>query len=110
VRGSGDGGIYTTAAGIHALWAAMFSGRIVSPEWVNRMVSPRSDVPEASMRYGLGFWLHGSRDIVILEGSDAGVSFRTVHDPTRQLTHTVLSNTSKGAWPIARRLCEMLDT
>jgi hypothetical protein len=60
------------------------------------------------MRYGLGFWLHESSDTVMLEGYDAGVSFRTVHAPTGHLTHTVLSNTSPGAWPITRRLDELL--
>jgi hypothetical protein len=44
----------------------------------------------------------------MLEGYDAGVSFRTVHAPTGHLTHTVLSNTSVGAWPITRRLDELL--
>jgi hypothetical protein len=46
----------------------------------------------------------------MLEGFDAGVSFKTVHDPVRRITHTVLSNTSRGAWPIARRLDEQLGT
>jgi hypothetical protein len=53
------------------------------------------------MRYGLGFWLHRSNDVVILEGSDAGVSFRSVHDPARAITHTVISNTADGAWPMS---------
>jgi CubicO group peptidase (beta-lactamase class C family) len=108
IRGSGDGGIYSTAADIHALWTALFAGRIVTMNWVEDMVRPRSDVPSESMRYGLGFWLHVSRQVVSLEGSDAGVSFRTVHDPIGRLTHTVLSNTSTGAWPITRRLDELL--
>ena len=60
------------------------------------------------MRYGLGFWLHASSDVVMLEGSDAGVSFRSAHDPARRLTHTVISNTSNGAWPIARLLRDRL--
>lgn len=108
VRGSGDGGIYSTAGDIHALWTALFVGRIVPMNWVEELVRPRSDVPSESMRYGLGFWLHESRQVVSLEGSDAGVSFRTVHDPIGRLTHTVLSNTSTGAWPITRRLDELL--
>jgi CubicO group peptidase (beta-lactamase class C family) len=108
VRGSGDGGIYSTAADIHAMWAAFFAGQIVSLDWVLEMVRPCSDVPEKSRRYGLGFWLHESRDTVMLEGFDAGVSFRTVHDRTGRLTHTVLSNTSQGAWPITRLLDELL--
>jgi len=108
VLGSGDGGIYSTAADIHSLWMALFAGRIVPMNWVEEMLRPRSDVPSESMRYGLGFWLHESRNVVSLEGADAGVSFRTVHDPTSRLTHTVLSNTSTGAWPITRRLDELL--
>jgi CubicO group peptidase (beta-lactamase class C family) len=108
VRGVGDGGVYTTAADVHALWAALFAGRIVSAGWVEEMVRSQSEVPSESMRYGLGFWLHASRDTVMLVGADAGVSFRTVHDPAGRFTHTVLSNTTDGAWPVTRRLDELL--
>jgi CubicO group peptidase (beta-lactamase class C family) len=108
VRGSGDGGIYSTAADIHALWHAFFEGRIVSDRWVTEMVRPRSFDPKQRIRYGMGFWLPRSQDTVMLEGSDAGVSFRTVHDPTRRITYTVLSNTSRGAWPLARCLDQLL--
>jgi CubicO group peptidase (beta-lactamase class C family) len=102
VRGSGDGGIYSTAADISALWKAFLGGAIVSPEWVAQMTSPWSEAPANSMRYGLGFWLHETTDAVILEGSDAGVSFRSAHDPRSGVTFTVISNTTDGAWPIAR--------
>jgi CubicO group peptidase (beta-lactamase class C family) len=108
VRGSGDGGVYSTAADITALWSALFAGRIVSRDWVSEMVRPRSDVPRDKRRYGLGFWLHETTDAVMLVGYDAGVSFRSVHDPTSAVTHTVLANTSEGAWPISRRLDELL--
>jgi len=104
VRGSGDGGIYSTAADIASLWRALFAGRIVSEEWVAEMARPRSDAPSHSKRYGLGFWLHASSDPVILEGCDAGVSFRSLHDPRTQVTLTVFSNTADGAWPILRFL------
>jgi CubicO group peptidase (beta-lactamase class C family) len=104
VRGSGDGGIYSTAADMSSFWRAFFAGRIVSTDWVSEMVRPRSDAPKHSKRYGLGFWLHASNDAVLLEGYDAGVSFRSVHDPRERVTLTVISNTSDGAWPIARYL------
>src|SRR6266508_3177571 len=81
VRGNGDGGIYATAADVSMFWRSLFAGRIVSAAWVAEMVRPRSDVPAESRRYGLGFWLHRSTDVVMLEGYDAGVSFRSVHDP-----------------------------
>jgi len=108
VVGSGDGGIYSTAADITAFWRSLFTGRIVPAGWVAEMVRPSSDVPAQSMRYGLGFWLGRHDSTVILEGLDAGVSFRSVHDPRSAVTHTVISNSSDGAWPITQRLDELL--
>lgn len=107
VRGSGDGGIYSTVADIHALWPAMFAGRIVPPRSVVQMVRPRSEMP-SSMAYGLGFWIDPRREAVMLMGSDAGVSFRSVRDPAADVVYTVVSNTTDGAWPIARHLDEAL--
>ena len=106
VRGSGDGGIYSTVADIRSLWTAFFAGAILSPEWVREMVRPRSDA--GRKRYGLGFWLDGSSETVILEGMDAGVSFRSTGDPRSELTFTVVSNTTDGAWPVARMFAERL--
>jgi CubicO group peptidase (beta-lactamase class C family) len=110
VRGSGDGGIYTTVADISSLWMAFFAGRIVSLDWVREMVRARTDASSGSERYGLGFWLHASADKVILKGCDTGVSFRSVHEPHASMTHTVISNTADGAWPITRFLDERLGT
>ena len=104
VRGTGDGGIYSTVGDISSFWQAFFAGRIVSTDWVAEMVRPRSDAPRHSKRYGLGFWLHASTDVVILEGCDAGVSFRSLHAPSTHVTLTVISNTAGGTWPIARYL------
>jgi CubicO group peptidase (beta-lactamase class C family) len=103
VRGSGDGGIYSTVADVDSFWRAFFAARIVPADWVAEVTRPHSD------RYGLGFWLDTSSGAVIMEGSDAGVSFRSVHHSERPLTHTVVSNTSDGAWPIARLLVERLS-
>jgi CubicO group peptidase (beta-lactamase class C family) len=105
VRGNGDGGIYTTVADITTLWSAFLSGRIVPETWVAEMIRPRSDVPSESLRYGLGFWLGATSDLVELHGYDAGVSFRSTHDPTTAVTRTVISNTTEGTWPIE----ELLD-
>lgn len=108
VRGTGDGGIYTTVADYRSLWSAFFAGRIVPADWVTQMVEPRSVVSERE-RYGLGFWLAGSGEAARLEGYDAGVSFRSWHHPSSRLTHTVVSNTTDGAWPITRLLYERLS-
>jgi CubicO group peptidase (beta-lactamase class C family) len=108
VRGSGDGGISTTLKDVHAFWSALFAGRIVSEPSLREMTRPHSDVPEESRRYGLGFWLHETGDAVMLTGYDAGVSFRTAHDPSTGITYTVMSNTSDGAWPLEELLEDRL--
>ena len=61
VRGNGDGGAYTTAADVHALWAAFDAGRIVDERWVAEMQRDRADGPPGSVGYGLGFWLPDGR-------------------------------------------------
>jgi CubicO group peptidase (beta-lactamase class C family) len=104
VLGNGDGGIYSTAADLSAFWESLFAGRIVPPERVAEMVRPRSDWPEESRRYGLGFHLQATGDGVWLEGYDAGVSFVSLHQPSTSITYTVISNWSDGAWPIAKLL------
>jgi CubicO group peptidase (beta-lactamase class C family) len=108
VQGSGDGGIYTTAADVHALWDALFAGQVVSVDTVGAMLRPRSDVPDESTRYGLGFWLDDSTGAVSLHGFDAGVGFVTVRDRAHRFTYTVMSNKSRGAWPVSQRLGALL--
>lgn len=109
VRGSGDGGVYSTAADVSALWRASFSGRLVPVERFSEMLRPRSRDPGDGMRYGLGFWLHESRQLVSLTGYDAGASFRSVHDPASNTTQTVISNWTDGAWPMTELLDEILE-
>ncbi len=104
VRGVGDGGIATTTADVHAMWEAFYAGRIVSADWVREMVRPHGAAPDGGERYGLGFWLHAMGDAVILEGMDAGISFRSVRYPSTRITHPGISNTSDGAWPITKHL------
>jgi CubicO group peptidase (beta-lactamase class C family) len=110
VRGNGDGGIFTTLADMHRFWTSFFSGRIVSDTTVTEMVRPRSEVPAESSRYGLGFWLAATTDSTSLVGGDAGVSFHSTHQPSRGITHTVVSNTSAGAWPVAKQVRAVLAT
>jgi len=102
--GGGDGGAFSTAADVRALWSAFFAGRIVPAGWVTEMTRPRSVDARGGSRYGLGFWLDPVGDAVSLEGSDVGVSFRSVHDPGSDRTIVVLSNTTEGAWPMAELL------
>lgn len=102
---TGDGGAHTTALDVRRFWLALFEGRIVRPASVVAAVTPISiEVDTSHRRYGLGFYLASEGAVVMLEGYDAGASFRTQHDPGRRRTATILSNTSEGAWPVAKLL------
>jgi CubicO group peptidase (beta-lactamase class C family) len=108
VRGNGDGGCYTTLQDMHRFWAAFVGGAIVPDDWVADMISPRSVDGDSGERFGLGFRLLPGRDVIALEGCDAGVSFRSDHDPVTGTEFVVLSNTADGAWPLVRTLEDAL--
>ena len=104
VRGCGDGGAFSTVDDMDRFWAALLSGDILPSAIVDEIARPRhrSETPGSS--YGLGFWLDPDTGTVILEGFDAGVSFRSSCTRDSGLVYTVISNTSDGAWPIAKLL------
>ncbi len=109
VLGNGDGGIFTTAGELHRFWCALLDGRIVSPASVEELTRPRNEVPEEGLRYGMGFWLHATAPALVLEGYDAGASFRSTHIVATRTTVSVLGNSSEGAWPVIARLAEAVD-
>ena len=106
VVGTGDGGIYSTAADLSSLWDALFAGRVISIERLAEMLRPHSDWPQEDRRYGLGFHLHATTDTAWLEGYDAGVSFASVRRPSSAVTYTVIANWTDGAWPVVRALSD----
>lgn len=109
VAGVGDGGIASTAQDLHAFWQALFTGRVVNADLVAQLTQVRTEQAAEARSYGLGFWLEHGGPAVFLEGYDAGVSFRSVHDPSSGVTATVMSNTSDGAWPVARAMKDSLQ-
>lgn len=109
VLGNADGGAFTTADDLHQFWTAFLDGRIVAVDTVAAMTRPRHDVPGEGLRYAMGFWVHPTRDVLILEGYDAGASFRSSHAPVRGLTLSVLGNSSEGAWPVIGAVAGLLD-
>lgn len=104
VRGSGDGGAFSTVADLALFWTALFAGKIVSDSTRESMTSALNHVPSEQMRYGRGYWRGWDSGVVILEGYDAGVSARTWHDPSSGVTGSIIGNTSEGAWPVIAAL------
>ena len=95
IRGSGDGGIYTTAADVAAFWQALFAGAIVRENPCGD--AARTGAPGREPRLRARVWLPTGGRAVGLHGGDTGVRFVTVHDPDRLLTWTLLSNTDGAA-------------
>ena len=109
VRGSGDGGAYSTVDDIQRFWSALLDDQLLSPQMRAELWAPASDVPRMSAHYGMGFWLRPAKHVVFMEGYDAGVSFRSMLQTERNLRVTVMANCTDGAWPVVSRLESLLD-
>jgi CubicO group peptidase (beta-lactamase class C family) len=97
VVGSGDGGAYTTVADIRRFWTALPGLRGAAA-----MTRPSTVETGERFAYGMGLWMGADAAYVFAEGADQGVSFRSVHVPRTSSTATVISNSTDGAWSIAR--------
>lgn len=104
VVATGDGGAYTSAADMLTFWRALYAGRIVPTDWVARMTEPRNWEPEESLHYGLGCYVREPAAVMV--GMDSGVWFTSFHDPTRDLTFSVLANTHYSAWQVTDLLMD----
>jgi CubicO group peptidase (beta-lactamase class C family) len=108
-RGVGDGGLFTTAADVSRFWRALDAGRLVDIDTVKLMTTAHGRTPRGTP-YGLGFWLDPTTDAVTIEGYDMGISFRSVHRRSTNVTWTVASNWTDGAWPLADELAVLLSS
>lgn len=109
IIGSGDGGAYSTASDMKKFWDALLKGQIVSEPIVSELLEEKVYVEDEKLSYGLGFWLNCATDEVILEGYDSGVSFRASIRRDGNIWYAILSNTSKGAWPLVRAINKNLQ-
>jgi len=120
IVGASDGGAYTTVADVGALWSAFWENRIVPEELVAEFSAPfvKAESEGEHTYSGHGLWIEdrrtagdagtaggdtaqGPREVYLI-GCDAGVSFRSGVWPEAGLELTVISNTTKGAWPVLR--------
>lgn len=109
IVGASDGGAFTTAQDVAALWKAFWGGEILSKELVELYTRPHVAVKTADQDryYGYGLWMRevaGQGRDIYFTGCDAGVSFLSSVYRAQELQITVLSNTTDGAWPIVRAI------
>ena len=107
VRGSGDGGAFTTVADMRAFWVALLAARIIPERWLAEMMRPRQEPTPDALGYGLGIWVHHD-GILELHGYDAGVSYLSMHDPATARTWTVGATTGAGTGPLEAVLADDL--
>lgn len=113
IVGASDGGAYTTLQDLETLWQAFWDGDILPPELAERYARPyiRAEGEGEHTYSGHGLWLSeepGHPAEAFITGSDAGVSFKSSVRRAENLSFTVMSNTSDGAWNILRELKRIL--
>jgi len=103
IVGGPDGGMFATAADLQRLWRGFLAGEVISAALITAYTTAVARYRE-NISYGHGLWLRDNGDrppVLFIEGYDAGVSIRSsVHPPMTVVT--VVSNSTKGAWPVDR--------
>lgn len=104
IIGGPDGGAFSTAEDMAKLWRALRAGALLSPALTRRFLTRAVPLPGGTHHYTHGAWVLDDgkgAPTRYLVGADAGVSFRSVCFGDA-VVGTVLSNTSDGAWPMAK--------
>ena len=108
VVGGPDGGAFSTAADMAKFWSALHRDLIVGREWRERFLRPRVPASTSGVFYGLGVWIYQGRDRApfhLVDGADAGVSFRSLYGRESGISYTVACNAPPGA----RAIVDLLD-
>jgi CubicO group peptidase (beta-lactamase class C family) len=90
IRGGPAGGGYSTAGDLHRFATALLAGRLVSPEMVKTLTTPKPEL--ASSDYGYGFAVSPDGRVVGHSGGFPGISSNLdIHPNTAQIL-VILSN------------------
>jgi len=113
IIGSSDGGIYTTADEMAQFWQGLFNGSMLSTEMLAQMTTIHSQKewsPHIIERFGLGIIIKEVNGTPIYGhgGSEAGISFITLHCPKTYKITTIFENTENDIWRSYPKLWEWL--
>jgi CubicO group peptidase (beta-lactamase class C family) len=109
IVGASDGGAFTTVQDLATLWTAFWRYELLPKELVEVYAQPyvKADTEGEHTYYGHGLWIYApdgrNREEYIL-GGDAGVSFKSSVNRDTELQVSVISNTTRGAWPVLREI------
>lgn len=107
IIGGPDGGMFATVQDIERLWRGVLAGDVITPELAARFLAKAAtNAASEHSFYGRGVWIHDDGahpPLHYIVGRDAGVSFRSNAYADGTIA-TVVSNTSRGAWPMIRAI------
>jgi CubicO group peptidase (beta-lactamase class C family) len=95
LRGSGDGGMYTTTDDLRAFWDSLLSNRILSEELTNTFLNTHCTFDDTD-GYGCGIYKRLDGSMFSIVGGDAGVGFDSRYLLRGKLTINILSNITNG--------------
>lgn len=107
-KGTGAGGVFTTALDMELFWNNLLSGKILSQKILCKMLSPQVD----EQCYGYGIWLkkvEENKFIPYLQGCDPGVSFFTSFDREKNICIILISNFESNVWELHRNIIHELS-
>ncbi len=114
IVGGADGGAFTTAHDLAALWDALLGRRLVGEATLARMLAPhwRTDPDADEQHYGYGIWIarrEGRPDAYTMVGEDPGVFFRSRFDQASGALYILLGNDVAAAHAMNGAIAPILN-
>lgn len=109
VKGTGAGGTFITASDLEKFWLSLLSYKLISKEFVDKMLYPQAN--NENETYGYGIWIKTGLDELYkynIEGLDPGISFYSSLDREAGLIMTLISNTQRNVWKQYREIIEVI--
>jgi CubicO group peptidase (beta-lactamase class C family) len=101
IVGGADGGMFTTAHDLVALWDALLGGQLLGAATRTRLLTPHWRTEDGyADHYGYGIWIErrdGRPDAYAMVGEDPGVAFHARVDPASGLRYALFGNTVDAA-------------
>ncbi len=118
--GTPDGGVYTTCEDLNSFMRALVSGKILSREYTDILLTPQCQfsrksywniVPNTNIRYGYAFEfteVDGHIFNIYKDGVNDGVAAICAFYPQLDITISILANQSCDVWEMHRKMQTVL--
>ena len=105
IIGGSDGGLFTCARDLDALWRAIFSGQVLSAKMLELFLASHIERDDRKS-YGLGVYRYETNKNIAYYavGGDFGVDFFTVYFPEQKISASALGNTEVNTFPPLKSL------